>query len=63
MTSNVPEFPTGTRVLEATERHVIVALPEGESWHGSDGRSRFLTMTPQVAMDMMHALEWWRDER
>lgn len=42
---------------------IVVILPQQRSWHGDDGERRFITMTPQVAEDLMHALEGWKDER
>lgn len=63
MTQRVPNFPTGTKVVHADEERISVALPEDRSWHGTDGERRYVTMTPEVAEDLMHALEWWKDER
>lgn len=60
---SMPQTPTGTKVVGDEGFRVTVELPADKSWHGDDGERRFLTMTPEVAADLMHALEWWKDER
>lgn len=52
-----------TRVVHDSLDRILVTLPMDGSWHGNDDERRFLTMTPKVAEDLMHALEWWKDER
>ena len=54
---------SGTRIIDVLPDRIVAFMPLSEVRHTDDGVSVFLTMTPQVAEDLMHALEYWKDER